>query len=46
MDLFQQAAGVLLVFGALGAVVLIGKQRGFLHFALPVRSPGGQSGCK
>jgi flagellar biogenesis protein FliO len=40
MDLFQQAAGVLIVFGALGAVVLIGKQRGLLHLALPVRSPG------
>lgn len=40
MDLFQQLAGVLIVLGALGAVVLIGKQRGFIGFALPVRSGG------
>jgi hypothetical protein len=42
MDFFQQAAGVLIVLAALGAVVLIGKNRGYMHFALPVRVRGGR----
>jgi flagellar biogenesis protein FliO len=38
MDLLQQVAGVLIVLGALGAIVMLGKHRGFMHCAVPVRS--------
>ncbi|HYP09260.1 MAG TPA: flagellar biosynthetic protein FliO [Bryobacteraceae bacterium] len=40
MDLFQQAAGVLIVLGALAAVLVIGKHRGLVMFGMPSRSAG------
>jgi flagellar biogenesis protein FliO len=40
MDLVQQFAGVLIVLGVLAAVLLLGKQRGFAHFRMPVGSGG------
>lgn len=40
MDFLQQAAGVLIVLAALGALALAAKQRGNLAFAMPSRCGG------
>ena len=40
MDFYQHAAGVLIVLGMLGAVVMLGKQRGLNPFGLSAGSSG------